>query len=227
MNIEDFNHKFIERYLSIPKELRSLNSYPFLISLSCSSHARHVVPIYFKQPQDWLSSYYDVDLTSDKLYELLMSEYNENLLFNRAYKPIKLFIEYKNRLQTERLDIDIVYNNLIKFSRNSNKGLDPDTYDGKFTDQFNDLLEEEYKIIEPHRSVFCIGPNKDYTGLMSWKILNDIDINPLKERPFGVYKDKMGNEVLHTYHPNYWHSIKDTDLKEIVYKFIIGEKIEI
>lgn len=222
MNIEEFNRRFIDKYLTIPKELRSNSSYPFLISFEKSSELR-IVPIYFKQPQHWLSLYYGIELTSEELYDKLMIEYNENLMSNNVFKPIELFQEYKNRILKEKHSINIVYNNIIKFSRNSS----PDTYDGDLTDQFNDLFEEEYQIIHPYRSVFCIGPEEDYIGLMSWKILNNIEIKPLMpNQPFRVYKDKFGSEVLHTYHPGYWFKI-DQDLENIVYRFIIGGSLNI
>lgn len=64
MNIEEFNRKFIDRYLSISKELRSNNSYPFLIAFE-KFRETTTVPIYFKQPQDWLSSCYNVELSPD------------------------------------------------------------------------------------------------------------------------------------------------------------------
>lgn len=166
MNIEEFNRKFIDRYLSISKELRSNNSYPFLIAFE-KFRETTTVPIYFKQPQDWLSSCYNVELSPEELYEKLKTEYNVSLTTNSGFKPIQIFQKYKARLLKEQLGILLIYNNIIKFSRNSQKG-NPDSYDGSFVDKFNDLFEEEYKIIRPSRSIFCIGPNEDYTGLMSW-----------------------------------------------------------
>lgn len=117
MNIEEFNHKFIDRYLSIPKELRSNNSYPFLIAFEKFTETP-VVPIYFKQPQDWLSSCYGVEIPSEELYEKLMTEYNDSLARNSKFKPIQIFQKYKDRLSKEQRDILLIYNNIIKFSRN-------------------------------------------------------------------------------------------------------------
>lgn len=217
MNIYELNCKFIERYLNIPKALRSLSSYPFLIDFNSVGH-RINVPIYFKQPQHWLSAYYNNDLSRDELYRLLIDEYNVNLLKNDKFYPIKLFKYYQYRLANEGHGINLIYNNIIKFSRKSN----PDTFDGILTDEFNDIIEYEYKSIKPARSVFCVGNEEDYSGLMSWKMLNDIDIENLtNEKPFRVYKDIFGHEVLHTFHPGYWFNVP-TNLKEVVYNFIIG-----
>lgn len=224
MNIEEFNRKFIYRYLSISKKLRSNNSYPFLIEFEKSLKTT-AVPIYFKQPQDWLSSCYGVELSPEELYEKLMTEYNVSLTTNSGFKPIQIFQKYKNRLLKEQRDILLIYNNIIKFSQNSQKG-NPDSFDGPFVDKFNDFFEEEYKIIQPSRSIFCIGPHVDYTGLMSWKILDDTEIVPItQKRPFWIYKDKFGNKVLHTFHPSYWFKI-NVDLESIVYDFIIGKNID-
>lgn len=217
MAIKDLNQKFIERYLRIPLDLRVQSSYPFLIDFEVNRDTSNV-PIYFKQPQDWLSSQYGNELDSQMLHKLLMNEYNNNLLVNTNYKPIKYFLLFRDKIYNENRSINLIYNNIVKFSRRSN----PDSYDGELMDLFNDLIEEEYKAIKPTRAVFCIGPEEDYWGMMSWKMLNDIDIKPLtKEKPYNIYLDLLGNEVLHTYHPGYWFEA-DENLEDLVYRFIIG-----
>ena len=216
MNIKNINQKFIERYLSVPLDLRLQSSYPFLIDFKANRDLSNV-PIYFKHPQDWLSSQYENKLDSQMLNKLLMNEYNNNLLVNTNYMPIKYFLLFRDRLHNVSRSINLIYNNIVKFSSRSN----PDSYDGELMNLFNDLIEEEYKAIKPTRAVFCVGPEEDYCGMMSWKMLNDIDIKPLtKEKPYNIYLDLLGNEVLHTFHPGYWFEV-DENLEDLVYRFII------
>lgn len=229
MNIEELNRKFIDKYMNIDSELKSESSFPFLIEFNQHSNL-DTVPIYFKQPRDWLSSCYEKELNQDVIYNKLMLEYVQNFKWNEKYAPIRIFNTYKNRLVKEYKNITIVYNNLIKFSLRS--GVDksgetrnPDCYDGKLVDQFTDFIGQEYDLLQPTRSVFCIGPDEDYTGFMSWKMLNDVEIiNLTPEKPYNVYLDKFGNPVLHTFHPSYWFKI-DIDLEEKIFQFIIGDKI--
>lgn len=223
MTIKELNQKFIETYLNTSLGLRAKSSYPFLIDFQSSPDVNNV-PIYFKQPQDWLSSHYGKMLDSDILYNLLMTEYNHNLLLNTNYAPIKYFLYCRDRIHGEHQNINLIYNNIIKFSRISN----PDYYDGDLSNIFNDLLGEEYKIIKPIRSVFCVGQSEsDYSDMMSWKMLNNINISPLTiEKPYNIYVDFLGNEVLHTYHPGYWFDIS-IDLEDIVYRFIVGGAVNI
>lgn len=218
MTIKELNQKFIEAYLNTSLSLRAKSSYPFLIDFQSSPDVNNV-PIYFKQPQDWLSSQYGNELDSQMLYKLLMNEYNNNLLLNTNFAPIKYFLYCQDRILREHQNINLIYNNIIKFSRISN----PASYDGELFNKFNDLLDEEYKIINPTRAVFCVGQAKsDYSDMMSWKMLNDIDVRPLTiEKPYNIYFDFMGNEVLHTYHPGYWFEVNE-NLDNLVYRFIIG-----
>ena len=51
--------------------------------------------------------------------------------------------------------------------------------------------------------------------------LNDVDIEKLTvERPFNVYKDFLGHELLHTYHPSYWNLI-NIDMEQVILDFIL------
>ena len=65
MDIKDLNQEFIERDLSVPLDLRKNSTYPFLIDFKTNQDIYNV-PIYFKQPQHWLSSFYDYGLDPDK-----------------------------------------------------------------------------------------------------------------------------------------------------------------
>lgn len=218
INPIEINKKIIEVFLNTDKRIREESSYPFIVIYDESQLAKSVnIPIYFKQPQDWLSSFYDQDLSELNLETLLRKEYC-SIFSNpdRRFKPIDFFLKLKEEL-VDFPEYNLIYNNLIKCSLRSN----PNEFSGVMNDRFNDLLKEEYSAITPQKSIFCIGQEKDYSDLMSYLFLKDIEIKKLtKERPYNIYIDFMGRPLLHTYHPGYWYKL-DLDIFEIIKDFII------
>lgn len=218
-NPNEINKKIIEVFLNTDRSIREESSYPFIVTYDELQLAKSVnIPIYFKQPRDWLSSYYDRDLSKLNLETLLQKEYC-SIFSNpdRRFKPIDFFLKLKEKLDGFP-EYNLIYNNLIKCSLRRK----PDEFFGIMNDRFNDLLKEEYSAINPQKSIFCIGQEEDYSNLMSYLFLNDIEIKKLtKERPYNIYTDFMGRPLLHTYHPRYWNEL-DLNIFEIIKDFIIA-----
>lgn len=220
--LHNINSLIINKYLETDASLRSKSSYPYLVSYnrSIQKNCGGVnIPIYFKQPQHWLSSCYDKDLSKEEMEKYLIAEYEDSLFINpnRSYSPIRFFLKLKEILSILRPGINLIYNNLVKCSRRDK----PDWYDPTLNDLFNQIMIDEFKLLNAPKSIFCVGPDGDYTGRMSYMFLNDVDIEKLTvERPFNVYKDFLGHELLHTYHPSYWNLI-NIDMEQVILDFIL------
>ena len=218
--MKSFNKKFLDEYLKTSLKDRNANSYPFLLDPAVlnQTYQKNVL-FYCKQPQNWLSKAYDVDLELEQLLGLLHEEYSSSFYSNpdRRFKAIDEFCNIRERLKGNP-NINLIFNNIVKFSRRD----DPDSYDGRYYKQFETLVKQEYELINPGKTIFCVGPDEDYSGLMSYLFLNDIDIKDLTiDNPFNIYTDFKGNKVLHTFHPGFWFNIKGFDMMDVIIDFIL------
>lgn len=205
--LTQFNKRFLEMYLGMPKSDRNRNSYPFLLDDGVTDIvAENGIPLlnigfYCKQPKDWLSKFYEEDLDMEKLWVLLQNEYRDQYLVNpdRVYTAIKAFDDIRRKLTDS--NFNLIFNNLIKFSKRNK----PNEYDGYFFNNFKGLVKDEYELLNFDKVIFCIGPNSDYTDDLSDLYLNGSEVIKLTpEQPYNIYLDFRGRPVLHTYHPRYW-----------------------
>lgn len=216
----DINSSILSKYLNVDFSLRSKSSYPYLVSIPNCGGIN--IPIYFKQPQHWLSSYYDMELSKEEMEKYLIAEYEDSLFINpdKSYSPIRFFLRLKEELSILSPNINLIYNNLVKFCRRD----DPDSYDPVINDIFNELIIEEFMRLNAPKSIFCIGPNEDYTGRMLYLFLNNIEVKKLTpDEPYNVYEDFLGHQLFHTYHPRYWHMVNSVDLYKVILGFILDK----
>lgn len=203
-----FNKSFLEKYIEETFSDRKRNSYPFLIDSSMIEVPANDVMqcknigFYCKQPQDWLSEFYDQDLSLEKTIILLQKEYRDQYLDNpnRSFTAIKAYDDIRHALKDT--NFNLIFNNLIKFSRRNK----PTEYDGNFFNHFKPMVKKEYELLNFEKVIFCIGPHSDYTDDLSNLYLNEADVIKLTPgRPYyDIYKDFRDRPVLHTYHPRYW-----------------------